>query len=160
MPDYTYGRTLRERLLSRLIIDPSGCVLWTGAQTTGYGRIHVDGRQRTVHVVMWEMFEGPVPEGLQLDHLCRVRNCANLTHLEPVTPRVNTLRGNTFQARNAAKTHCDNGHEFTEANTYRAPRGRGCRTCRNEAARRWDRAHRAERVAIWRAYRARKRAAS
>lgn len=131
------GRTLRERLLSRLIIDPSGCVLWTGAITShGYGQIRVDGRNERVHRVMYEMFAGPIPDGLQLDHLCRVRHCANVDHLELVTPRVNTLRGIGVTAANAGKDQCKNGHPFDLLNTYWSPTGRReCRTCH----RRWDR---------------------
>lgn len=88
------GRTsLRERLLSRLVIDPdSDCVLWTGQRVRGYGRISVNSRTAPVHRVMYELFAGPVPEGLTLDHLCRVRNCANVAHLEPVTLAENIRR--------------------------------------------------------------------
>ena len=78
--------TLRERLLSGLAIDPSGCVLWTRSKDGfGYGQIYADGHLRKVHIVMWEMFEGPVPEGLELDHVkargCSHKNCASIAHL-------------------------------------------------------------------------------
>lgn len=124
--------TLRERLLSRLIIDPAtGCLLWAGATSNGYGRIGVDGRSRLVHRVMWEMFGEPIPEDLEPDHLCRIRRCASLAHLELVTSRENTLRGEGPTAINAAKDECDRGHRFDEFNTYRDPLGRRqCRRCR------------------------------
>lgn len=124
----------RERLLSRLAIDPSGCLLWTGAKSTGgYAVIRINGRLRYAHRLMYEMFAGPVPEGLQLDHLCRVHHCANPAHLEPVTSRENSLRGTGIPARNAAKTHCPAKHPYDEANTYRRHGRRYCRTCLRDA---------------------------
>lgn len=124
------GRTFRQRLLSRLIIDPSGCILWTGSiNNCGYGRITANGQSRYVHRLVWELFVGPVPDGLQLDHLCRVRHCANVAHLEPVSPRENVLRGDTFAAAYALKTHCPHGHEYTPANTKINRGRRFCRTC-------------------------------
>jgi len=129
-------RTLRDRLFSRLAIDPSGCVLWTGGtQGAGYGVISVDGRQHLVHRVAFEIFEGSIPDGLELDHVkalgCTHRNCASLAHLEPVTSPENTRRGG-----NAAKTHCPQGHPYDAANTYIRPRGdRTCRICQRAANR-------------------------
>lgn len=134
---------LRERLFTRLIIDPdTGCLLWTGGRNhKGYGYIGVNGRHARVHRLMYELFVGPIPDGMQLDHLCRVRHCASPSHLEAVTCRENVLRGDSGfskggKGRNSGKTHCDSGHEFTEANTYINP-GSGSRTCRI-CRRRWD----------------------
>lgn len=101
----------------------------------GYGRISVGNRNRLVHRVAWELDNGPIPEGLTIDHVkargCRHKTCANVRHLEPVTCKVNVLRGETVTAANAAKTHCGNGHPFDEANTYWRPDGKGrdCRAC-------------------------------
>jgi hypothetical protein len=74
-----------------------------------------------------------------LDLLCRNRRCVNPAHLEPVTTRQNLLRGETFQAANAAKTECPQGHPYDDDNTYPIPNGggRGCRKCRREADRRY-----------------------
>jgi hypothetical protein len=73
---------------------------------------------------------GPIPEGLTIDHLCRVRHCVNPAHLEAVSERVNILRGNGAGARNARKTHCVKGHAFTPDNLYRDYQGyRRCRRC-------------------------------
>lgn len=111
------------------------CWLWTGTSADGrYGRFHLLGRNYQAHRWAYEQLVGPIPEGLQLDHLCRVTLCVNPDHLEPVTGRVNTLRGNTIQAANAAKTHCKHGHPFDEANTYirASDNGRICRTCQRE----------------------------
>lgn len=129
--------TLRERVYSRLIIDPSGCVLWTGVRdSSGYGGIKIDGHQRSVHRVVWEMENGPIPDGYELDHVwdagCRNKHCAALAHLEPVTQAENARR------RGATVTVCVNGHEYTADNTYVDPRGeRGCKECRRAAVRRY-----------------------
>ena len=127
-------RPIRERLLSRLLIDPSGCLLWTGRiDRYGYGNIASGRRMVKVHRVMYELFVGPIPDGLEIDHLCRVRHCAAPAHLEAVTRRENTLRGKSLQALNAVKTHCDHGHAFDRANTYVYRGSRYCRAC-NRAA--------------------------
>ena len=102
----------------------------------------------TVHRVAYEAAVGPIPEGLQLDHLCRNTLCTNPAHLEPVTCRENLLRGNTLQAANAAKTHCPYGHPYAGEN-LRVRRlksgglGRSCREC----ARVFGRAARRKRAA-------------
>jgi hypothetical protein len=127
--------TLRERVLSRLIIDPSGCLLWTGAiNRGGYGVVGVGSRIEYVHRLMYQWFAGPIPDGYQIDHLCRVRHCASPADLEAVTQRLNIMRGESPTVANAAATHCVNGHEFDLLNTYYRPDrfGRHCRTCRNE----------------------------
>jgi hypothetical protein len=139
---------LRERLFSRLIIDQeTGCLLWTGGTAKfGYGRVSVNGYPQHVHQVMYEMFVGPVPDGLELDHLCRVPRCASPAHLEAVTHKVNMLRSQTPAAANATKTHCDRGHEYDLLNTYFAP-GTGhrqCRACNQDRERRRSRRKTAE----------------
>lgn len=127
------------------------CKLWTGViGSNGYG--HTSDAQ-LAHRVLWEEVYGPIPDGLELDHLCHGwdkscpgggvcmhRRCVELTHLEPVTHRENGLRGRSFCAANAAKTHCVNGHPFDEANTYYRPDRPGqrqCRACNREGARRY-----------------------
>jgi hypothetical protein len=108
----------------------TGCWLWGGYidASTGYGK----HGKRWAHRAVYEMHRGPIPEGLQLDHLCRTRACVNPEHLEPVTLRENVLRGTAPAALNAAKTHCAAGHPFTGANLIvRANGSRGCRTCEN-----------------------------
>lgn len=112
----------------------SGCWEWDGRlNADGYGMI---GQQR-VHRVVYELLVGPIPEGLTIDHLCRVRHCAFPDHLEPVTRGENVLRGEGASGMNARKTHCVYGHEFTEKNTFLSREGwRRCLACR----RAWDRA--------------------
>ena len=123
----------------RTHVDAHGCWVWDRWKChQGYGRASIGGGStKTVvaHRVAYEVFVGPIPEGLTLDHLCRNRACVNPYHMDPVTHRVNILRGEGACARNARKTHCKRGHEFTPENTYWSARGRGCLTCRREADR-------------------------
>lgn len=117
--------------------DLGPCHLWMGTLTErGYGN-YGHGKTRRVHILVFEDVHGPVPEGLELDHLCRVRRCCNDAHVEPVTRSVNVQRGEgpaLLGARRRAvtntKTHCRGGHAFTPANTYvdRKERRR-CRAC-------------------------------
>ena len=89
------------------------------------------------HRVAYELTNGPIPDGLELDHLCRVRHCVNPSHIEAVTHRENTLRGTGPIPHRARQSHCKHGHEFTPENTYRLPNGcRHCRTCSIEWTRR------------------------
>lgn len=117
-----------------------GCWLWDAAiNGAGYGLINHKGRSYLAHRFSYEHHVGPIPDGTELDHLCRVRNCVNPAHLEPVTRWVNIMRGQSVSAIYARKTHCLRGHEFTPDNTsLRANGSRRCLACHrdNERARR------------------------
>ena len=132
-------RRVRERLLANAVVDLGGprpvddapCWQWAKNPNGRYGQFSV-GKQKGLlaHVVSYQLFKGAIPDGFQVDHLCRNTRCLNPAHLEAVTARVNTLRSTAIPAVNAAKTHCDHDHEFTEANTYIDKRGaRCCREC-------------------------------
>jgi hypothetical protein len=122
-----------ERIRSKLVSADNGCLVFTGKRTKwGYGMIWTSQHMRVAHRVLWEVERGPIDPKLELDHLCRNRACCNLDHLEIVTHRENTMRGVSFSAINALKTHCAKGHEFTQENTYYGPKQRHCRTCARE----------------------------
>lgn len=109
--------TLEERFWAK-VEKSDGCWLWTGAKTTtGYGSVWLDGRSVKAHRVAYELLVGRIPDGLTIDHLCRVRLCVNPAHLEPVTNRENTLRSPQSEASvNARKTHCPKGHPYEGRN--------------------------------------------
>jgi hypothetical protein len=129
--------SLRERIAARTRPD-GGCLIWTGAHTKdGYGNIRVRGESVRVHRLAYTLSRGPVPDDLVLDHLCRRRDCVNPDHMEPVTNKVNILRGEGACARNARVTECPAGHPYDEENTYVRPDGRGreCRACKRNRPR-------------------------
>ena len=121
-------QTIQERFWSKVEKTPT-CWLWTGScNPKGYGQFRVGKKKPGAHRVAYEWLVGPIPEGMQLDHLCRVRNCVNSDHLEVVTNLENNRRG-----ERANRTHCKQGHEYNEENTYRHPDGwRDCRACQRE----------------------------
>ena len=123
-------------------VTESGCWLWSGQiAPNGYGRMNAT-RIKTMypHRFFYEKYKGSIPDGLTIDHLCRVRCCVNPDHLEAVTQRVNNLRSNNMAARHALTTHCPNGHEYTVKNTYRLKQNGGvirkCKQCHAEIVRR------------------------
>lgn len=109
----------------------TSCWIWDRRpRAKGYGGVRVDGKTRSAHRAVYERLKGPIPDGLELDHLCCVRECVNPDHLEPVTTQENIRRSNAPAALNARKTHCVHGHEFTAENTHIRPTGaRACRAC-------------------------------
>jgi hypothetical protein len=125
--------TIDERIRA-LSTEEGGCLVYNGQRSRdGYGRIFYKGKRYMVHRVMWEIMRGPIPEGMQLDHkVCDNEPCWNPDHLEVSTPRVNVLRSGNPAAQNAQKTHCINGHEFTEETTvirFHKKRGTYFREC-------------------------------
>lgn len=122
-----------ERFLSFISPEPNtGCWLWMGTirnKQHGYGAFSVGARQLvSAHRFAWEAFRGPILDGLQIDHLCRNTCCVNPDHLEPVTPKENTIRstvGIAAKRRHAAKTHCPYGHLLDGRNAFE----RFCTTC-------------------------------
>lgn len=116
--------------LTRYTEGAGGCWLWTGPlDAQSYGRHGAP----LAHRVVYELLVGPIPKGLTLDHLCRVRSCVNPDHLEPVTHAENVRRGKAGEVngdRQRNLTHCKRGHEYTPESTGRDHRGhRFCREC-------------------------------
>lgn len=128
--------TAQERF-QRYVDRTDGCWLWTGLQDRhGYGRFYSGERMMGAHHFSWVAERGPVPDGLELDHLCRTPRCVNPDHLEPVTHAENVRRGRAGARKReiaAASKTCQKGHTRTDANTYVSPDGRRhCRDCRKE----------------------------
>lgn len=141
--------SIRERLEAQRIVTEEGCwVLPLRPNAHGYQQlsVQVDGKKttRAAHLVAYELWKGPIPEGLHLDHLChnrdelcpggsgcRHRRCWNPGHLEAVEIGENLRRGKGFVGQNVRKTHCPEGHPYDEKNTYITPNkgGRMCREC-------------------------------
>ena len=90
---------------------------------------HVDRKGYQAHRIAYALAVGPIREDQTIDHLCRKTSCVNPTHLEAVGMKENILRGTSFSAANAAKTHCAKGHEYTPENTILHPGDRGRRRC-------------------------------
>jgi hypothetical protein len=110
--------------------DLGPCWIFTGRiSSEGYGVFDVHGVGVRAHMASFLITTGTLPDGLDLDHLCRVRKCVRPSHLEPVTRQVNVLRGVSPVARQVAVTHCPAGHPYDEQNTYVKHGHRGCRAC-------------------------------
>lgn len=128
-----------ERLLKN-INKTKTCWNWTGhLSTKGYGETSIKGKKYRAHRVIYELIKGEIPAGLELDHLCRNTICVNPDHLEPVTHRENMRRAMPFRKE---LTHCKQGHEFNEKNTFLFKRPKGfitriCRRCRDAGVKRW-----------------------
>lgn len=117
-----------ESLRRRATVTPRGCWVGVGSDIGhGYHQLHRRRGDRRwvqyVHRLAYQLAHGPIPEGYEVDHLCRVPACCNPEHLEAVTPEENKRR---VQKR----THCSRGHELTEDNVYRRKTHRECKTCR------------------------------
>lgn len=132
-PTRIYGLSLHDRLMNNIRISDAGCWEWQGYNNSqGYGRIRVNGRDISTHRASYEIFVGPIPIELELDHLCRNRSCMNPAHLEPVSHAENVSRG-TSGHRSRSKTHCPQGHPYTDGNVHVDTRGaRRCRQCGRE----------------------------
>jgi hypothetical protein len=121
------------------------CWVWTGGLSEGYGAFSLDGRQIKAHIVAYRWLVGEVPEGCELDHLCRVRRCCNPAHLEPVSHLINVHRGVSPWAINAAKMNCGTcGWPYNEENTYMYEGERHCRNCARRRTREWFQRQREE----------------
>jgi len=130
--------TVEQRFRAKFIADEdTGCWNWTACkQPTGYGNMWNGQRVEQAHRIAYRLFCGPIPEGREIDHVCRKRGCVNPDHLRAVTHRENMRVSDTVMGRNAAKLFCKRGHPFSGQNLFISKSGaRQCRTCINMHAR-------------------------
>ena len=108
------------------------CWIWTAyINKCGYGQIATSRcTSELAHRAAWKLLRGEIPVNLEIDHLCRVRECVNPDHMELVTSAVNVLRGEGPPAKNARKTHCIHGHPLSGNNLSVSKRQRWCKRCK------------------------------
>jgi HNH endonuclease len=136
-PDRT--ATIAERLSAELVRKPNGCLEWTGnTDDRGYGRASINGKPAKTHHLAWTLANGPIPPGLCVLHHCDNPPCAQTEPTEGYPDGhlfLGTKADNNADKiakgrdHNQRKTHCSQGHEFTEANTYTWGGHRKCRAC-------------------------------
>lgn len=123
----TYIRNDDERRFLSKIRHDGDCWIWTADSSAGYGRFRMPNGRPLAHRWSYEHFIGPIPEGLEIDHLCLKSLCVNPDHLEPVTPEENQRRRKENYKHRLV---CRRGHEVVGANAYVDPRGyANCRAC-------------------------------
>lgn len=123
---------IEERFMRYVQKAASGCWEWTGRlQKNGYSTFYCNGKIVRGHRWSYEHFIAPIPQGKEIDHLCRNRKCVNPAHLEPVTRKENRRR--------AMRSHCVNGHAFTPENIYMHDGKRYCREYRRIRVRAYQR---------------------
>ena len=130
-------RTTIQSIIDRLEpITESGCLIWPIITKMGYGVVSHNGKQHLVHRLLYECLVGKIPLDMCLDHMCRVRCCVNVAHLEVVTIKTNVLRGKGLAAINSKKTHCVSGHPLSGNNLRKYKSERSCIECRKWYAKR------------------------
>lgn len=138
-----------ERFRRRYDVTPDGCWLWNSRSLyKGYAAFQTERGVVRAHRWSYEYFKGPIPEGMQVDHLCHNadktcaggstchhRRCVNPEHLEAVDNLTNLSRSHRHHVN---RTHCPQGHPYDETNTIRKPGKRICRACRTASNKRFS----------------------
>lgn len=122
---YFHQKPLETRFWEK-VQKTDSCWLWTGSLvTSGYGQINISHRNVPAHRWSYEQLVGPIPDGLELDHLCMIKNCVNPTHLEPVPHQENTKRSKAAHRKEV----CKRGHSLSPDNVYLYNTSRVCKNC-------------------------------
>jgi hypothetical protein len=129
-------KSMIHRFVDKIEKSDSGCWIWgAGKDGHGYGQFWLDGREQAAHRVSYELFVGPIPEGLVIDHLCRTPACVNPSHIEPVTVLENNIRGLAPASAMNGET-CRNGKHPWPESAVRAGKQLRCQPCSQAAYRR------------------------
>lgn len=128
------ARPIEDRIAEKFVVAGSGCWEWTARlNACGYGTVKWNGKSWLAHRAAYTLAVGTIPDGMELDHLCRNRACINPDHLEPVTHKQNMERADFSQRVPVRKPHCKRGHPWSGVRKN----GRNvCHTCKNESTRR------------------------
>lgn len=123
---------IKARILRRIVPNEAGCWVWQGAKyKDGYGNLGPP--IGSVHRASYQVFRGPIPIGLEIDHLCKNRSCCNPVHLAAVTHIENVRR-----SERSTRATCKRGHPYDEGNLYRTSKQRICRICNKAAVKRYQ----------------------
>jgi hypothetical protein len=119
-----YDQKTVGRILGLVDISPeNGCITWTGCENgRGYGQLHYKGKTKRVHKVLYEITNGTVPMGMELDHKCQNKRCVNTNHMEVVSHSVNLNN-------RPRRTHCSRGHEYVDGSYYQYKIQKHCKLC-------------------------------
>ncbi len=126
-------KTLEERMRAGFVVSENGCWQWIKCKSRGYGRILVKRENCRAYRVAYELWRGPIPKGMYIDHMCRNRACVNPYHLRIVTLLQNVMENSlSAGALNQAKTHCPQGHPYSGSNLrlWKDKKGRTMRICK------------------------------
>lgn len=140
MVDVLNIQDLPAKLQARITLSDNGCWIVAVNGAARYGQFKIGDERWLIHRYIYTQVHGPIPDGLEIDHLCRATRCVNPAHLEAVTPLENTARSHG----NASKTECPQGHPYTPDNTYNGSANRKhrlCRICTLERQADWRRRH-------------------
>lgn len=144
----------QDYIRQRVTIDGNGCWIWKlSVGSHGYGNAFIGGASMVAHRVSYAAFVGELLPKMVIDHLCKVRRCVNPGHLEQVTQKMNIYRTNNAgilvaAKKNAQKTHCPSGHEYTNENVYIYRGSRICRLCHKKHARNYSRKTRGSKASV------------